>query len=384
MPPELRADCSNSESGRLGRGPRTYPQFRAAHHSGFSEELRAAGREYLAGHGDYRYGNVATVLKAVALAAASGGLFYASLQCANAMTFVCLYVAAVVAAVMLSVNTLHDASHGALFRSAALNAITMRIVSLPLGFEPVYWQARHVRYHHPHANIEHHDLDTAANRFLRQTPFQQWYPQFRFQHLYWPLIAGLSMSYIGWVYDWSDRLGTTPLASDRLLPGVRGWTLFVASKLFHLGAFLIFPLATLGPDIGHGAVVAAYVLGQIVASCVLLTLILGTHWADTHFYDVSDGNPLPHTRDEHAFLTCCDWSPGWRFASHWLGGLNHHLTHHLFPSYSHRHYAALAEIVEHLAARHGLPYRCLRYGELLRAQQRFLKSMGARPDHPHA
>ena len=63
-----------------------------------------------------------------------------------------------------------------------------------------------------------------------------------------------------------------------------------------------------------------------------------------------------------------------------MGGLNLHLTHHLFPTYSHRHYPALAAIVERLAARHGLPYRCLSYGALLGAQYRFLKSMGARPE----
>lgn len=354
--------------------------FRNSQDEAFAVELRVAAKALIEDIDDHRYGNFLTALKAFVLAMLSAGLFVASLRAENALLFITLYAGFFIVSVLLSVNTMHDAAHGALFRSRTLNALTARIVTIPLGIEPVYWQARHVRYHHPNANIEHFDLDTAANRFLRQTPFQPWSPQFRLQHLYWPVIAGLSMPYIGWVYDWSDRFGLTPLANDRLLRGGRGWTLFLVSKLMHFGMFVVMPLTIVEPTIGYGAVIAAYVLGQTMASCLLLTLILGTHWADTNFYDVSDGKQLPHSRHEHPFLTCCDWSPRRPVLGALMGGLNLHLTHHLFPTFSHRHYPALARIVGRLAARHGLPYRCLTYRELLRAQQSFLKSMGQRPD----
>lgn len=359
------------------------PAFLTSRHSAFAEELRAEAGAYLNGRADHRYGNAATALKAVMFAILTGALFVVSLRSTSGIAFVCLYVAFYVFAVLLSVNVSHDASHGALFRSRTRNAVAMRLVAVPLGIEPVYWRVRHVRYHHPNANIEHHDLDTAASRFLRQTPFQPWYPQFRFQQYYWPLVAGLSMPYVAWVFDWSDRLGLTPLANERLLPGVRGWLTFLGSKLAHLGLFLVLPLALVAPSAGYGPVIAAYVLGQMAASCLVVMLILGTHWADTRFYDVSDGAPLPHTREEHAFLTCCDWTVRPHVFNGWLAGLNHHLTHHLFPMYSHRHYPELAAIVERLAKRHGLPYRCLRYRELLGAQYRFLESLGKRPDTPN-
>jgi linoleoyl-CoA desaturase len=359
------------------------PAFLTSRHSSFADELRAEAAACLSGRADHRYGNATTALKVVMFAALTGALFVASLRATSGAAFFCLYVGFYVSAALLSVNVTHDAAHGALFRSRTRNAIAMRVVTIPLGIEPVYWQVRHVRYHHPNANIEHHDLDTAANRFLRQTPFQPWYPQFRFQQYYWPLVAGLSMPYIAWVFDWSDRLGLTPLAKDRLLPGLGGWLKFVGSKLAHVGLLLVLPLAVVAPSTGYGPVIAAYALGQMVASCLVVMLILGTHWADTRFYDVSDGTPLPHTREEHAFLTCCDWTVRPHVLNGWLGGLNHHLTHHLFPMYSHRHYPELASIVERLAKRHGLPYRCLSYRELLGAQRRFLESLGKRPDTPN-
>jgi linoleoyl-CoA desaturase len=360
------------------------PAFLTSARSPFANALRAEANAYLEECRDHRFGNAATAFKVATLALLTCMLFVASLHSTGRIAFVCLYVAFFASAVVLSVNVSHDAAHGVLFRSRALSAVLTRAVSIPLGLEPVYWRVRHVRYHHPNANIEHYDLDTAANRFLRQTPFQPWYPQFRLQHYYWPLVAALSMPYIVWVYDWSDRLGLTPLANDGLLPGMSGWARFVGSKLAHLALCVVIPLVVVAPATGYGSVIAAYLLGQMVASCILLTLILGTHWADSHFYDVGDGGPLPHTREEHAFLTSCDWTPRPKMLNSLLGGLNHHLTHHLLPTYSHRHYPALASIVERLAKRYGLPYRCLRYSQLLSAQYRFLKSMGKRPDTPHA
>lgn len=355
------------------------PVFRRSSYSTFATDLREAAQAYLAGRGDHRYGDLGTACKALVLGLLAIGCFEAAMRADGGPAFVGLYLGFYVASVLLSTNTLHDASHGALFASRRLNAVAMRPVAIVLGFEPVYWKARHVRYHHPHANIEHCDLDTAANPFLRQTPFQRWMPQFRFQHLYWPLVAALSMPYVVWVYDWSDRLGLTPLAKERLMPGVRGWLTFTLSKVLHLALCLGVPAWLVGPSLGYGTVILAYLLGQMVASYLLLALILGTHWAQTEFYDVGDGEPLAHTREEHALLTSCDWQPRPRILGVLLGGLHLHATHHLFPMYGHRHYPALARLVAQHAERHGLPYRCLSYRELIRAQQCFLKSMGMKP-----
>ena len=355
------------------------PHYRPDRTLPFSTDLRKEVTSYLDSTRDHRFGNTATWLKAGSLLVIAFALFLAAVHASGTVGFVVTYVGMFLAAVLLSVNVMHDASHGALSRFRPLNTLVMRAVSLPLGIEPAYWQARHVRYHHPYANIEHHDLDIAANPFLRQTPFQAWRPHFRFQHLYWPVIAALSMPYINWIYDWSDRLGRTPLARDWLLSGWRGWTLFIASKVGHFAVFLLLPLALQGHAVGYGTVIAAYLAGQMVASCILLSLILGTHWADAAFYLLPDDGCLSHTRDEHAFLTCCDWTTRPRFLGAWLGGLNHHLTHHLFPAHGHRHYPAIASIVQKLARQHGLPYREISYAELLASQQRFLRIMGQPP-----
>ena len=111
------------------------------------------------------------------------------------------------------------------------------------------------------------------------------------------------------------------------------------------------------------------------ASCVLVALILGTLWAEVEFFKPSR-RVLERDWYEHSFRIACDWSPRPAALSHSMGGLNYHLTHHLFPTWSHRHYRQLAAIVADVASRHGLCYRELNYTQLIASQQDFLKSMG--------
>jgi linoleoyl-CoA desaturase len=202
----------------------------------------------------------------------------------------------------------------------------------------------------------------------------------RYQHLYWPLIAALSLPYIALVFDWSDRLGKTPLAAEGVLAGRKGWAVFIASKLCHILVVLVIPLVVCQQHgIGWQTVLIAYLLSQMLASLLVVFLLLGTHWAQAEFYAVPAGSQMPQGWYRHNFATACDWETSPKWLHHLTGGLNYHLTHHLFPGWNHRHYPALAAILAELAPRYGMDYRCIGYRELLQQQQRFLRAMGQQP-----
>ncbi|VEB43107.1 Fatty acid desaturase [Chromobacterium violaceum] len=74
-------------------------------------------------------------------------------------TFAPAYIAAIVMAMLLAMNSLHDAAHGALFRSAALNRLLTRAASLPMGIDADIWTRRHVHLHHTYPNVDGYDLD---------------------------------------------------------------------------------------------------------------------------------------------------------------------------------------------------------------------------------
>ncbi|MBP4044296.1 acyl-CoA desaturase [Chromobacterium violaceum] len=353
-------------------------RFRSSAQLPFRVDLQRAAQAYLAERGDHRFADWRVGLKGAALAALSLGCYALALSSTTMWTFAPAYIAAIVLAMLLAMNSLHDAAHGALFRSAALNRLLTRAASLPMGIDADIWTRRHVHLHHTYPNVDGYDLDIEPNPFLRQTPFQDWSPQFRFQHRYWPLVAALSLPYLCWYGDWLDLLGKSKLRQydSKPIPAAG----FLLGKLGHLVLLLALPWYCLpAGTISWGGLLLCYLAGLMMASCFLVAMILGTHWAEVEFFR-PEGMEMPHTWHEHQFLTCCDWLPRPQALGHLLGGLHLHLTHHLFPAYSHRHYPALARIVEELACRHGLPYRRIGYQGLWRAQQNFLRAMGRRPD----
>lgn len=357
-------------------------RFQPARDSAFRRELRARADAYLAATQTHRFGDWRLYAKATFLAGLTALLYFLALRATNTWAFVATYAGCLVAAIALAMNTLHDAAHGAVFRRGPLNHLLIRLVALPVGVDTDFWTIRHVHFHHTYANVEGYDLDTEPNPFLRQTPFQRWSPQYRYQYLYWPVVAALSLPYLNWYGDWLDRFGKTPVAACSRLQGWSGWCSFLGWKLGHVALVLVLPIWLLHGQLAWPTVLGAYLLGQMLASCVLVALILGTHWAEVDFFQPGADGSLPHDWYQHTFYTACDWTPGPPALSHlgyWLGGLNLHLTHHLFPTWNHRHYPALAKIIAELAPRHGLVYRQLSYRQLHASQQAFLRSMGLPP-----
>jgi linoleoyl-CoA desaturase len=335
--------------------------------------LHREAQAYLTQQGTHRWGNAALLCKAGLICLAMGLAYAAVLGAGSRLQFGLAYIAFLWLAMLLAMNTLHDAAHRALFRTPWLNDWVKRLVSVPVGIDADYWTIRHVNFHHHYANVQGYDLDIEPNPFLRQTPFQTWAPQHRWQHLYWPLVAALSLPYLCWYSDWLDRLGRTAVATHTPPP----WPRFMVTKLAHAALVLALPLqAAAALGMGWYEVLGWYLAGQMLASCVLVALVLGTHWADVQFFQADAADRWPHDWYQHAFYTSCDWQPRPVWLGYWLGGLHLHLTHHLLPTYSHRHYPALACIVQRLAKDHGLPYRQLSYGQLVNAQQRFLKTLG--------
>ena len=85
---------------------------------------------------------------------------------------------------------------------------------------------------------------------------------------------------------------------------------------------------------------------------------------------------MPVGRLAHTFATTFDWTPQLHGLGYWLGGINLHLTHHLFPHWHHRHYSALSRIIAQIASQQGLDYQLLTLADLLRLQQQFFTANG--------
>lgn len=354
-----------------------YIHFSTADETAFHQALLQASQDYLQKNNDHRLANKRNIVVAGGLFLLSIASYFYALSTQSSAVYIMAYSFFVILIMFLNVICQHDACHNTLFKNTRINRIVGRLVTLPLGIDPDFWRVRHVDYHHHYANIEHYDLDIEENGIFRQTPFQQWRGFMRYQHIYWPLIAALSLSWVALVFDWADRTGRTRLRENNVLSGWQGWLLFLLSKLLHLTVMIGLPLAIAHTHgISISTILFTYLVSQMMASMLVVYLLLGTHWAETKFFTPPANHQMPHGWYQHNFMTACDWLP----SPHWLwrltGGVNYHLTHHLFPGWHHRHYPALAQIIARLANEYKMPYRCISYRQLVKSQISFLRRMG--------
>lgn len=349
-----------------------------------AQALRQRAQAWLDARQDHRFADAGMLGKLAWLTLLCGLCYAAVLASRSGGAFFAAYLGFVFSAMLLTVNVVHDASHNAFFRPLRANRWLNRIVTLPLGLDPDCWRVRHVLLHHSHTNIEGHDPDIDANGVLRQAPWHRWRPFMRYQRLYWPVVAACTFPWYIWWMDWLDRAGRTRITPRLLHQGWRGWAWFLLGKGGHMLLALWLPWQLGRGHFSLGTIALTYLLCQMLSSLFFVMLLVGTHWATAQFYAMPASGRMPHGRCTHMLRTTLDWHTRPRWLGYWLGGGNLHLSHHLFPHWSHRHYPSLSPLIAEVAAQHGQPRPVLRLGQVLPLQQRFLRAMGQPPAPPPA
>jgi linoleoyl-CoA desaturase len=130
-------------------------------------------------------------------------------------------------------------------------------------------------------------------------------------------------------------------------------------------------------------VLLGYLGMKAAASLLFVFLLIGTHFSDvTEFPALAANSSVGKTWAMHNLATACDWSPHSRIAHFFVGGVNAHASHHLFPTVSHAHYRAIARIIEDTAEEFALRYNKLTLFGIIHSHFRFLRAMGLPPVNP--
>lgn len=351
-------------------------EYNSEQDKSLKKALNDALQEYLVSHHDHRYADRGMKFKLAILCLFCAICYIAALHQSTLIWFSLFYFCYITVALLLAINVVHDASHNVFFRSERANKWLNCIITVPLGIDPDCWRVRHVIQHHPYTNVEYYDLDIDYNGVLRQTPFQVHYWFMRYQHYYWPIVAAMTFPAIVWCFDWQDRLGLKFNVKKFTSQGWNGWIAFLLAKWMHIYLAFILP-AWVCPQFNFGWIVLIYCLSQMCSSLIFVVLILGSHWAKATFYQAPENGHFAHGRLQHAFNTTLNWHVKHSWLEYWLGGLNLHLTHHLYPGVSHRHYHKLTPIVENIARQFNISYQALSLIGLFKSQQKFLKKMGS-------
>ena len=360
-------------------------RFRQEADDPFYAVLKGRVDDHFRRTGKHRHADRTLWAKAALFAGLAAGSYALILWCPFT-TWLLIPLAALygVSTLLLGINLAHDAAHRSLVRTEWVNDVIQFICFTLVGVNAYLWQMRHTKSHHIFPNVNGCDIDIDENPFIRLSPNQPWRWYFQFQHLYaapaYVFVALHTILFQDFVYLFKRQLAN--MIDIRHPP--HQYALFVLSKVLYFGITLALPMAVL--PVPWWQVLVGYLVMTAAASLVFVFLLIGTHFSEAAAFPATDadGN-LPHTWAEHNLLTACDWSPTSVWAHFFVGGVNAHTAHHLFPKVCHTHYRAIAGIIIQTADEFGLEYHRTNLIGIVRSHFAFLKKMGQQPEpagHP--
>ncbi|MGW0523410.1 fatty acid desaturase family protein [Crossiella sp. NPDC003009] len=247
----------------------------------------------------------------------------------------------------------HDAGHRQIFRSRRGNDIVGYTHGVITGISYEWWVGKHNRHHaNPNHEDEDPDIEIPALAFSREQAggkrgLERWITKYQ-AFLFFPLLLTEAVLL---------RIASVQAVLRR---EVRATWLEAALLAAHIVGYLGAVFLVLSP-------LKAVLF--IVVHQGLMGVYLGCSFAPNHkgMPIVAKGEQLDYLRKQ--VLTARDISGG-RWVDLLLGGLNHQIEHHLFPSMPRPNLRRARELVRAFCHRRGIPYsECgilASYAEVLR------------------
>jgi len=273
-----------------------------------------------------------------------------------------------------SFNIGHDANHGGYSNNPTVNHLLGLTYDL-IGTSSYLWRFRHNFLHHTYTNILGHDVEIHGDGLVRMSPAQNAAFFHRFQHIYIWFVYCV----IPFYWSWCDVqiILFKPYYHTHAVPTPKPSELItlLGFKLFWLGYVLGIPLAV------------GYSIWQVLIGVCLTYMTYGfvicVVFMMAHVMEKADFAILDHDNDSiddewavWQVRTTVDFATKNQFLNWYLGGLNHQVTHHLFPQICHVHYPKISQIVQQVCQEFGIKYRsCPTLKEAIFFNYQWLKTM---------
>jgi len=266
--------------------------------------------------------------------------------------FVALYVLGGLAQTFLLLNIAHDSNHNAISTVPAVNKILNYAFDL-CGINSYMWRILHHRGHHSCINLHGEDDALTGRGIFRFTPHEPRAFYHRFQHLYGLFFYALfSLDYV-FVRDFESFFFPKHDYLKRTRHPRRELAILFAGKAFYFTYMLVLPMALLGKS--PWLVVGSFLLVHLIVGLSVSLVFQTTHTIDSTYFPTERGEF--DNSVYHIFATTADYATANPVVGWLVGGLNHHIAHHLCPFVCHTHYAPLTRIVKQTAEEFGVPYR---------------------------
>ena len=266
--------------------------------------------------------------------------------------FVALYLLGGLAQTFLLLNIAHDSNHNAISSRSLVNK-TLNYVFDLCGISSYMWRILHHRGHHSCINLTGEDDALSGRGIFRFTPYESRLPWHRFQHIYALFVYALfSLDYV-FFRDFQCFFFPTHDYLRRTKHSLREYVILFAGKGFYLTYMLVLPVLVLGKS--PLLVAGSFLLVNLVVGLTVTLVFQSTHTIDSTYFPADRGEF--DNGVYHIFATTADYATENPLVGWLVGGLNHHIVHHLCPFVCHTHYAPLTRIVKETAEEFGISYR---------------------------
>jgi linoleoyl-CoA desaturase len=281
----------------------------------------------------------------------------------------------------IGMSVMHDANHGAYSSSNTVNSIVGHSLNL-IGGSVFNWKLQHNILHHTYTNITHMDEDIEDRLVLKFSPHTPVKKYHQFQWMYAFLFYGLLTFYWAVAKDLVQFRQFTKNGVNPHSKKENRVILFkiVLVKLAYFFVMLVVPSYFIG--IPFMQVFTGFLVMHFFAGLILTTVFQLAHTLEhtAHPLPTEEGT-IENDWAIHQLNTTVNFSPGNKFISWYVGGLNYQIEHHLFQKISHVHYPAIAVIVKQTAQEFNVPYlENKTFFEALRSHIAYLKQIGKMPD----
>jgi len=256
----------------------------------------------------------------------------------------------------IGLGVMHDAVHGAYFKSPKFNKM-MGLSMYMIGGSAINWRIQHNVLHHTYTNIDSMDDDITPKFILRFSPHTKLRAYHKYQHIYaWFLYT---LTTLLWVVS-KDIVQLRSFKERGLLKGqgvnyTRAMLFVVLSKVVYISYTLVLPLLFSG--VGWGFVVSGFILMHFVAGISLGVIFQPAHLTEEVAFPLpNEDHKIEKSWAEHQMFTTSNFANENKIVTWFAGGLNYQIEHHLYPRVCHVHYKAISKIVRETAAEFKLPY----------------------------
>jgi len=278
---------------------------------------------------------------------------------------------------LVGLNVAHDSLHRCFFPSQKWSRRMGYWFDFN-GESSHIWMVSHNVHHHIYTNVPGFDHDIEQGFFFRFDPSTNLRPFHWWQHLYAPFLYAVST--LNWTfysdYVWMFR----EIKKGNVKKNDIFWFFFF--KAANILVFIILPILVLSvpwwtPVLG---VVAMHMVAGLFSAIVFQT---GHLVEGPIFVEPDEEGHMPFEWAKHEMLTTSNFGTDNLLLTHFIGGLNFQLEHHLFPYISHVHYPRVSKILKKTAKEFHIPYNELpSFTAAILSHFRLLKKLGRSVYYP--